>query len=222
MLTSSNKYSYLILLTVGLVIGFYICCLFNSCGSHSTTAHQAVVQKPEVTQRRVAAVQAVYQFRIDSLNAVTKNLQASLQTTQTVLGHAKKKNIVLQTQIYDLLDRASLASPDTASRLADCDSLKSRVQDLVTNDNAKDSLYEDATTNLQEQLTNKDSTIRVQQEEYQALKASFNQSLQDQQLLLDANKDLQKSIRHQKFKGTLKTIGLTIAAVLATHYLIHP
>lgn len=220
MLTFGSKYSYLVILSVGFALGFYICSLFNGCGRRTAPVPQITIEKPEKIQKQVAAVQAGYQSRIDSLDAAQKKLQSTLQTTQAALAQAKKKNLVLQTQIYDLLDRP--ASADTATMIADCDSLKGKVQDLVTNSNAKDSLYEDATTNLELQVRNKDSTIQVQQEEYQALKASLNQSLGQQQWLQLENTALQKTVRHQKFKGTLKTIGLAIAAVLATHYLTHP
>jgi chromosome segregation ATPase len=219
MLTFGNKYSYLILLCVGFVLGFYFCSLFSGCGRQASSVPAVTIVKPEVIQKRAAAAEAGYQVKIDSLGAAAKNLQVALQTSQSALDKAKKKNIALQTQVYDLLDRSAAAPTDTDRRIMDCDSLETKVKDLVINDNLKDSLYEETTTNLQAQVNNKDSTLQVQREQYQELKASFTQSLQQQGALQTENTALRKSVRHEKRAGVFRTIGLAIAAALAAHYL---
>lgn len=215
-----NKYPYLIILAIGVAIGFYFCSLFNGCGRSSAPVPTIAVEKPEKIQKQVSAVTATYQAKIDSLGQISKQLQSSLQTTQFALDKAKRNNATLQTQVYDLLDRTASQPVDTF-KILDCDTLQAKIKDLIASDNEKDSLYQVQTDNLQDQIRNKDSTIAVQQGEYQELKATFTRTLQQQDELISMNKHLEKSVRHQKFKGTLKTIGLTIVAVLATHYLIH-
>jgi len=219
MLTFGHKYSYLILLSVGFVLGFYFCSLFKGCGKPIVPVPAVTIVKPEVLQKQVAAVQASYQAKIDSLGATATQLKTALVTTQSALDKAKKKNITLQTQVYDLLDRTAAAPIDTARRIMDCDSLQTKVKELVVNDNMKDSLYEETTNNLQEQVSNKDSTLLVKREQYQELKASFNQSVQQQEALQSENTALRKSVRHEKRAGVFRTVGLVIAAALAAHYL---
>ncbi|GGA89915.1 hypothetical protein [Puia dinghuensis] len=219
MLTFGNKYSYLILLVVGFVLGFYFCSLFGGCGASGRGLPSVTTIQPDQLKKQVAATQAVYQGRIDSLGAKAKTLQTTLQTTRVALEKAKQKNIALQSQVYDLLDRSPTVVADTARRLTDCDSLEATVKDLIANYNLKDSLYDQTTSNLQEQVSNKDSTLQVQRQQYDSLQLSFTQSVQQQQTLLTENKALQKQVRHQKRAGMLRTIGLAIAAVLAAHYL---
>lgn len=219
MLTLGNKYSFLFLLCIGFVLGFYFCLLFSGCGHTRLPSPGVAVVKPAIIKRQVADVQATYQGRIDSLAAATGKLQTSLRTTRMDLEKAKRQNRVLQTQIYDLLDRSAIAAPDTVSRLTDCDSLQLKVRDLVSNDNSKDSLYEDVQANLQLQISNKDSTIRVQQDQRLALQESFEKSLRQQDTLRFENIDLRKTIRHQKRAGIFRTIGLAVAAALTLHYL---
>jgi len=207
------------MLLVGFTLGFYFCSLFSGCGGHRSPVPAVTIVKPAVIQQQAAAAEARYQVKIDSLGATARNLQATLQTTQSALDKAKRKNTVLQTQVYDLLDRTATASTDTVRHIMDCDSLQTKVKELVVNDNVKDSLYEETTTNLQEQVSNKDSTLQIQREQYQELKASFTQTLQQQGALQSENTALRKSIRHEKRAGVFRTIGLAIAAALAAHYL---
>lgn len=219
MLTFGNKYSYLFILSVGFGLGLYFSSLFSGCGRHGSSMPAIATVKPETMRKQVAAVQASYQVKIDSLGAAASNLQHSLLNTRTALDKAKQKNLVLQTQVYDLLDRTAPTIADTAARIMDCDTLQSRVKDLLIEDKEKDSLYEDLTGNLQTQLINKDLTIHIEQLQNQTLKASFTQSIQQQQWLQAENTGLQKHIRHQKVASTLKTIGLVIISALGGHIL---
>lgn len=219
MLTFGNKYSYLTVLLVGILLGVYFCSLFSGCGKQSRNLPALTVVKPDVLKKQVAAVQASFQAKIDSLGTTATHLKTDLATTQTALDKAKRKNIALQTQVYDLLDRSATMTVDTVHRIQDCDSLQSKVKELVINDNVKDSLYEETTGNLQEQVSNKDSTILLQREAYQELKTSFTQSVQQQEVLQQENKSLQRSVRHAKRAGFFRTIGLALAAAFAAHYL---
>lgn len=219
MLTFGHKYSYPILLIVGFVLGFYMSCLFSGCGGADANLPAVTTIKPEQNQKQVAAVQATYQGRIDSLGAAAKTLQATLQNTRVALEKAKQKNAALQTQVYHLLDRTTAPSPDSVTQLADCDTLGSKVKDLLATDSLKDSLYEKTTADLQAEVANKDSTLQTRQEQYDTLRRAFDQSIQQQQSLVTSNTILQKQLRHHKRAGVFRTIGLAIAAVLATHYL---
>ncbi|TDX01491.1 hypothetical protein [Dinghuibacter silviterrae] len=218
MFTLLNKYPKITLLCAGLLIGFYMCVLFNGCGPRPVIAKSGDIQKVAEEKKQQAITEASYQERIDSLGTVSKHLKDDLQATQTALNRAKAKNAVLQTQIYALLDKPVGGMPsDTATRLADCDSLNARVRDLVVGDSTKDSLYDQVTADLQEQVLVKDSTLQVQRAEYQSLKVAFDQSLANDKALQDQTRALTKMLQRQKFKATAKTVGLMIAAALVAH-----
>ncbi len=221
MFSLSSKFSSVALPIVGFILGIYFSLLFSGCGHVRSTDTHIVVQPTAELQQRVAAVRSAYQVRVDSLTNADQKLQAVLQTTQSALVVAKTKNKSLQQQIYHLLDQASVTA-DTTTRLNDCDSLQARVKDLVDNGAVKDSLQDSVTSTLIDQVNNRDSTILIQRQAYQALQGSFNQCLQQTQALVTENQSLHHSIRHQKLTATLKTIGLVVAGLLATHYLTHP
>src|SRR5258708_19607349 len=156
MLRFGNKFFYAVSLSVAFILGIYCCSLFSGCGQQGAPVPGTLLIKPETIQKQAAAVEAGYQVRIDSLGTAAKNLQLALQTTRTALNKVKQKNLVLQTQIYDLLDRTAAVSPDTASRIVACDSLQGKLKDLVINDILKNTLYQEVTTNLNDHFTHKD------------------------------------------------------------------
>src|SRR5258708_35180911 len=117
MLTFGNKYSYLVCLSGGFILGIYCCSLFSGCGQQGAPVPATILIKPETIQKQAAAVEAGYQVRIDSLGTAAKNLQLALQTTRTALNKVKQKNIVLQTQIYILQERKEAVHPVMPSRI---------------------------------------------------------------------------------------------------------
>jgi hypothetical protein len=210
--------SNLLLLVGGIVIGLSLSSLFNGCG-HNIPSTQ-LIMKPALLEKAVQQKEVVFKKQLDSLQSTGKILATQLQTTKTQLEQAKKKNLVLQTQVYDLIDKqGAVPVTDTAEMVADCDSLKTKVTELITASNDKDSLYETETANLEQQVHNKDSTINTQVAMYDSLKTSFNLSTSELQLEAAQNKVLQKHIKRQGFKNTLRTIGLVIVTGMAMHYL---
>src|SRR5260221_6246382 len=221
MLTFANRYTYLALLCVGFILGFYGCLVLS--GRVRTVHTPAITRIPSATiQKQATTAQLHFQATIDSLGTATRHLQTDLQTTQTALHKVKQTNRALQRQVYDLLDRSPAIMADTVARISHCDSLQTSVKDLMVSDSVKDSLYETVTNNLEAQVANQDSTLGLQKEQYQALQTSFMTSLQQQQDLQSKNTALRKQINRQKRAGVRQTIGLVLATVFATHYLSHP
>lgn len=221
MLTFANRYTYLALLCVGFILGFYNCLLFSGCGRAASLPAVTHIP-PAAIQKKVATAQLHFQATLDSLGSATRHLQKDLQTTQAALQKAKQTNHALQRQVYDLLDRSPAIVADTVARISNCDSLQTSVKDLIASDSVKDSLYETVTHNLQAQIVNRDSTLNVKQDEYHALQTSFATSLEQQQTLQSENTTLRKQIKRQKRAGVVKTIGLVLATLFVTHYLSHP
>jgi hypothetical protein len=84
----------------------------------------------------------------------------------------------------------------------------------------KDSLYEKVSTNLEDQLQNRDSALATKEKQYADLKSVFTQSVVGQQALFDQHKLLHKKAKRQKFKSKILSAALFIFAGVATIHLI--
>ena len=208
------------ILALGIIIGISFTNLFKGCGNATIPAGTVKNVKPSAIEKQVEKAEEKYQLQIDSLNATSAVLNKQLKVTTQTLTTVKKKNLVLQTQVYDLIDRGQ-GNTDSIQIMNDCDSLKTKVVELIQSGNEKDSLYEDANANLDAQLKNKDSTIQVKDTEYQTLKTSFKESLSQQQILYDQNKGYQKQFKRQKVKSKLLSAALLIISGAAVNYLIY-
>jgi len=201
-------------LIVGVIAGFLLCKL--------TADTDYPIYKPTVNtvtiKTNAEKSELKFQKKIDSLNKQQQALSIELTTTKTQLDKAKKKNIVLQNQVYTLLDKEY--SKDTVELLADCDSLKSSVVQLIENSNTKDSIYEAVLHNYESQLQNKDSTIQVQTLLYDSLKISFTESLFQQKELETQAKQLQKQFKRQKFKSKIATAAMFILSGILVNQII--
>lgn len=208
------------ILALGIIIGISFTNLFKGCGNGTVPIATVKNVKPSAIEKQAEKAEEKYQLQIDSLNATSVALNKQLKVTTQTLTTVKKKNLVLQTQVYDLIDRGQ-GNTDSLQIINDCDSLKTKVVELIQSGNEKDSLYEDANANLDAQLKNKDSTIQVKDIEYQTLKTSFKESLSQQQILYDQNKGYQKQFKRQKVKSKLLSAALLIISGAAVNYLIH-
>jgi hypothetical protein len=146
-------------------------------------------------------------------------LAGKVGNTKAELQKAKQDNKVL-LELVDTLLAHSANATDTATKLAQCDSLSETVQVLIVSSNARDSLYEDLTTTLQAQVNNKDSVIGTQQEQYNTLKLSFDKSLAQQDVLSIQNLSLEKQVKRHKIKNKLLSAGVFILSGIAAYQLL--
>lgn len=210
-------------LLIGAVIGFSFCQLFQRNGADNAPPFTITDNKASELEKKVQETETAYQQKIDSVQQRTKDLNESLKKTQTVLDKAKRKNIQLQTQVYDLIDLQGIYKEqhDTASFITGCDSLKSRVDDLIIQTNLQDSIQTAITDNLHEQLVQKDSVILLKDSQYQQLNKSFGQSIEQQKMLEQQAKFYKKKYKRQRFGSKLKNLGLLIISGFAASQLIH-
>ena len=208
------------ILDLGIIIGISFTNLFKGCNNGTVPDLTVKNIPPSAIEKQVEKAEEKYQLQVDSLNATSIVLNKELKATTETLTTVKKKNLVLQTQVYDLIDRQG-ANTDPIQTMNDCDSLKTKVVALIESNNEKDSLYEDANANQEKQLKNKDSTIQIGAIQYQTLKTSFKESLSQQQVLFDQNKGYQKQFKRQKVKSKLLSAAVLILSGVAVNYLIH-
>ena len=215
-----NNIKSILILTVGIIIGISFTNLFKGCGKEANPITTVKNVKPSVIEKHVAEAEQKFQQKIDSLNATSNQLNMQLTSTKKTLTAAKNKNLILQTQVYDLIDKPN-TNTDTSNTDSNCDSLEIKVVELIHSNNEKDNLYEDINANMEAQVKNKDSTIQVKDVQYQTLKSSFTESIAQQQSLYDQNKSYQKQFKRQKVKSKLLTAALLILSGVAANYLIH-
>lgn len=210
----------ILLLVIGITIGFSVCKFFS--GNGNAVLPSKPVADLEVThlEKNMAETQKDFEQRADSLNVHEMILSLELNVVKSDLAKAKRKNLILQTQVYDLVDKNASMRADTLARLIGCDSLQVKVVELIHADNEKDSLYESAATNMEQQLKNRDSTIALKQQQYQSLKTSFDMSLLQQKLLAVQNEQYRKHIKRQKIKQKILSLGALVLSGLTANYLL--
>jgi hypothetical protein len=207
------KYHFIIF-GLGLALGLFFSFMYRTLLPDSAPLSKTVKELPKKLEVQVAKTEITYTKTFDSLKRQSVKLGQELKQTKTELDKAKQKNYSLQVQVYSLLDRQN---PTDSS----CDSLITTVEYLMQSSTEKDSLYENVSSNLERQLTNKDSTIAAKDKQYQEIKSAFTQSIEGQKELIDQNKILNKQFKRQKFKSKVLTAALLIFTGAATNYLIH-
>jgi len=213
----------IITLLIGAVIGFAFCHLFHRDCSRDTVAVASQDFKSSELEKKVQEAEIKYQQKIDSVRERTKDLNESLRKTEAALDKTKRKNIQLQTQVYDLIDRQGIyrEAHDTTSFIIGCDSLQNRVDELIVESNLQDSIQTSITDNLHEQLVQKDSVILLKDSQYQQLSKSFEQNIEQQKLLEQQVKFYKKKYKRQRFGSKIKSLGLFIISGFAASQLIH-
>ena len=211
----------IITLVLGIIIGISFTKLFTGNNKNKNENVPATVKiiKPSLLQKNTANVESYFEQKIDSLNTNNKLLNKKLGGSRAALEVAKNNNIVLQTQLYDLIDNKKELA-DTSIKNNKDDVFQDKIIELINENNYKDSLYENIDSTVTAQVKNKDSTIVLMGDKYDSLKISFNESLLQQQLLYDQNKQFKQQFRRQKIKTKLLSAGLLILSGVAANYLI--
>ncbi len=205
---------------LGLFAGISGSMFFNGKQSPQKPAYAATLSSPADIKNVSVAVEAHFQGKVDSLVQTNVSLEHKVGNTKSELQKAKQDNKVLLELVDTLIAHADHAT-DTAVKLAECDSINATVQGLIASSNEKDSLWDKLTITLQAQVNNKDSTIDLQQEQYNALKLSFDKSLAQQDVLSGQNLLFEKQLKGFKIKNKLLSAGAFILTGIATYSLLH-
>ncbi|MBS1586504.1 MAG: hypothetical protein JSS82_13265 [Bacteroidetes bacterium] len=214
-----QKLNRIIFLVLGLIMGIGGT-IFLSGSKLPNAAPVIALQSPTDQKNASVIVEAHFQGKVDSLMQTNSNLNKRVTNSKAELQKAKQDNKVL-LELVDTLLAHSSQTTDTATKLAQCDSLSETVQELIITSYVKDSLYEDMATTLQAQVSNKDTVISTQHEQYNALKLSFDLSLSQQNVLAGNNLLLEKQVKKFKIKNKLLSAGIFILSGIAAYQLLH-
>lgn len=205
---------------LGLALGITFTALYPRLATNNSSSSASKALAKNLV-KQVNQFEKSYAHSVDSFKVKSSKLQAELTDTRGELNKAKRKSRSLQTAIYDLLDK-QMAEGTADSMVYDntCDSLIGTVEDLMQTSNEKDSLYEQVASNLEEQLTSKDSVIFLKDQQYQEIRSAFNQGIENQTELAQENKQLNRQVKKQKLKSKVLSAALLILGGAATNYLL--
>jgi hypothetical protein len=212
------KYHFIIF-GIGLALGLFLSHMYRTF--YDNVSPIAITKEsPKKLEAQVSSNEIAYSKTFDSLKRQSAKLQIDLKDTKAALNTVKAKNYSLHVQVYDLLDRHFEKKQGRNSDGVNCDSLASTVEELMQTSNEKDSLYEEASMNLEEQIKNRDSTIAGKDQQYREIKEVFKKSAEEWKNAINENKSLNKKVKRQKFKSKILSAALLLFAGAATNYLI--
>jgi hypothetical protein len=212
------KYHFIIF-SIGLALGLFLSHMYRTFYDNVSPI-VITKESPKTLEAQVSRNENAYSKTFDSLKRQSIKLQIDLKDTKAALNTVKAKNYSLQVQVYDLLDRHFEKKQGNNSDGDNGDSLASTVEELMQTSNEKDSLYEEASMNLEEQIKNRDSTIAGKDQQYQEIKEAFKKSTEEWKNTINENKSLNKKVKKQKFKSKILSAALLLFAGAATNYLI--
>jgi hypothetical protein len=222
-MTYKLKFSTTLYLAMGLITGLLFSLLFRSCTQPDLPLPVSFTNVPaKQIEKAQQKTEQGFAKRIDSLQGRNRAMRTALNNTQKELAKADRRNVILQTKVYSLIDRQALAKEDedTITAIENCDSLAALANDLILGSLARDSLADAQAVQLTVQVQNRDSVIQLQQSAYTALKQDFQISILNQQVLEANNKQYKKLLKKQRRKTGLAAIagviisGITLKALL--------
>lgn len=208
-----------LLFIIGIIIGISSSNLFKGCTGTTIINPIIKVDKPATLEKEVVQIEKVYQQKVDSLDNHSQQLSKELKATAQTLAQVRKRNSILQTQVYGLID-GQQNEIDTIKQLRDCDSLAMTINTLIQSSNEQDSLCEAANINLGTQLSNRDSTLQLKDNQYQELKMIVEKSIAQQEILYHQNKQYQKHFKRQKIKSKVLSAAVLVLSGLTVNYLL--
>lgn len=225
-----NLKSSIALLTLGFLMGISLMFLFSGdCNEPEVKGEISI--SPKELKKQIESVEKEHQQKIADLEIKNQKLQGELATTKELLSKAKQKTKTKETEIKKLIQPKGFSARDllakvNATPLLDtsvsfCDSLINEVNEYILDNTTKDSLYEIQITQLDSTVVVKDLIISLKAQLNKELAFTLSQSIEQQEILLERNKQLQKKFKRQKFRRKVIAIGATILSGIAADYLIH-
>lgn len=197
------KYN-LLCFAIGVLFGIFIGCTYCTAAFGFNQQSLPVPSTKEL-KKEVVQIETGYAKSFDTLKKKSERLASELIVTKSELQKAKQRSGLLQGQVYSLLDsHFERQQSEKVFLSTPCDTLAATVEDLMQVTAQKDTLYEQTTANLEEQIKTKDTTIALKDAQYTHLKTVFDKSTESQQVLERRYKQLSKQYKKQKAKGKFR------------------
>jgi len=217
----SSKYTSLIALGIGLLIGIFFVHLFSK--KSGAPPPIAAILQTEQTRAKVNAATQTYHASFDSLHKINAVLSASLSNAKVSLVQAKSQYAQLQNQVLTLLDNkpSPAFTADSVCNDCACDTLRKSVAVMITANTKKDSLYENALSVSDSLLKGKDIALDLTVKQKDFLSEQLDTALSKQEALIREDLYYQDKYHKQKKKTFLAVVGtivLSALGVLLTHH----
>jgi|GEM_PF-1631975 len=185
---------YILLLAAGMMAGMATVYLF-------TCNQSPVYPKVNDIRKDVEKNEAAFNRRITAVHTEENKAALNLADTKRKLEQADTHKKVLYKTLREV----------TVSNVSDT---------FISVVNKSDSLFRQVIHQQDTLLNIKDTLIAVHQSAYASLRASFDQSWRQQEVLLQANKQLTKNLKKQRRKTKLIALSSIIVTGLTAGYLI--
>lgn len=211
------------------IMGLSTSFLFDGC-NQKVSANGSTIVQPKELKKQVESKDLEYQAGIAKLQTENRRLKQDLKQNALLLHKAKLSSKQKENKIRRSIQKGFSAKEllqkvkDTSkvvSRLSPCDSLIQEVNSYIEGNEIKDSLYEVHISTQESIITQKDSVIALSSKQNDDLKTSFNQSIDQQQVLLNERNLLKKKFKRQKLKQKIISVGLMIISGIGTKYLFN-
>jgi hypothetical protein len=204
-----------IYIIIGIIIGIAFTKLFTPT---NILPQETAITTPSTLKEQTAKTAVHYQQKVDSLKLIAKDLSNKLTNNKSALVIAKNRALVLQTQLLTANKMEFIS--DNETHVLDCSPKEDQLTAFIQVNDHKDSLYETIDSTRIMQLQNKDASLTVKDSMYHSLKQSFEQSLNEQQLLYTQNSLLRTQINRQKRKGKIVSAAILLISATAANYLL--
>ncbi len=236
--------SFIILLAVGFIAGLCSSLVFQGCSSDSTAIAQKITSSEDL-KKEAASIEVAYQIKTTELKNKNEQLQEQLRHSRLRLTTIKSRTRQRENKIKKIITPDSYPGKGFPARellkktksitqadnlplreesvqvLFPCDTLLQEISEYIQETVLKDSIYESQAALQDSVIIVKDSVITLRSRQYQELQCLFDETVEQQETLAKENKHLRKTFKRQKFKSTLKTVGLIILSGAATNFIMN-
>lgn len=193
-----------------MVLGLITLCTFPLAPKENTaTKPKTVKQQIKKIEVQVQQADDDYRDAVQSLLKENDSLIFAVTYAKDELQKSKRKVSFLQKQIDNTIAIQETV-PDTASKLAYCDSLKSEIVNLIVESSIRDSLCDSTVSILSAQVQNKDSSFKICEKSYEEMKNLLDSSLLQQMNLAEELNKYCKKVRRKVFQSRLLAGGAMV------------
>jgi len=201
------KKTFLIILATILITSLFTYYCFDTPPALDITMAQRQVK---TIKQQEQSINKSYVTENQKLQKENDSLKTVIEVHKVALANADKKLVLLESKVSTVADKIQ-AEPDTVKiKISDCDSLSRETSALIQQEDAKDSLCQETISELTAQVVEKDTAVNDCQQNYQAIKLTLDNSLQQQQTLGDELKVLNKQVKRRAFQSKLLSLGVMI------------
>jgi hypothetical protein len=178
----------------------------------------AVFAPPNISiikqQKEVASKETDFLQQIDAVNNRQVKLTGQIKNTKVVLEKAKIKSQVLKGQVQNHFKELTNTDSSTFLGNSNPDNISSILNNFFVVQADADSIQQELTQKVEELTLQKQTVIKLQQQQYISLKAAFNQSIVLQNNLSLQNKLFKKRLIKQKIQRMVFVVTVTLAGAL--------